>query len=1033
MIKKLLLSIFLFSFFTSFTQEPQRTFVPDDNFEQTLIDLGYDDVLDDHVLSENIKDILQLDLNLSGVADLTGLESFTNLQWLRLDNRLAGSVPLTEIDVTSNLNLEILLLPGNSIKEIDLSQNTKLRGLDLESNQLERIVLSNNAELQSIVLFGNKLKELDLSKNKKLELYILSNNELTSLNLQNGNNINFGESVELTGNPDLKCIQVDDAEFSINNEDWRKDDIATFSEDCSESIKSIFKVLGYFGGDLFYENDLLDNSYYYRRTLGAFPSPQFQDDSNIIFVTPNSEIKSVFIEIQGPISHSQIDNEAPFSLFGENEGVPIVEYFPEGEYTANITAYTEKDLMGTVSETDSVSFTILDNFMGLSTAGKVFTANGQEWQIVSGGFGGSGISPTIPKDSLINFEAFGSYDMQEEFRDYVEFTLIGPSTNITTRDYERPYHMFNDSDEAQFSGREFPVGEYTLTVVDVAKDSFRRSLFNPFWKFNIIESEYTYVPDDNFEQVLIALGYDELIDDYVLTTNIENVTELDIEAKGVIDLTGIQGFKALEVLFCGENYKDGLYISEIDISANTNLRELYCSSSLIESIDLKNNALLETLSLPDSFIDNLDISANDKLKLVDIGFSKILELDVSQNPNLISLVVSNTEITELNLSNNLLLEHLKVNRTMITNLDVSQQKLLKSFEVRQSLFNQLDLVQNTSLENLDVRYSNTLSCIQVPNVQAVNSKDSWLKDDSARYSIDCDEVDKDSDDDGVADMLDVCPNTPAGQSVNAEGCSLSQYADIAVQNVSVGLASFLCSEPQNCTVDVAILRDVDIDIEISVIKDDIENVYDGTVSISNPLSLENLTAGEYTICATRIDIPNFMQCYQVTATAIENSVRTTIVMQNPGQAYNLVVEGNKKYEVFVNGISTIYEFDSVDTQTLEIPLQVGANDIKIIAEIECESATSEESNEDDTDDKSSDKLLLFPTLSDGLITIENNQGFQIHGITVTGLSGLTTKDISINGNPKEMKIDMNGAAKGMYIVRIQKASGPAILKKILIR
>ena len=42
------LFIFLFSIipFLSFSQQ---IFIPDDNFEQTLIDLGYDDVLDNFV------------------------------------------------------------------------------------------------------------------------------------------------------------------------------------------------------------------------------------------------------------------------------------------------------------------------------------------------------------------------------------------------------------------------------------------------------------------------------------------------------------------------------------------------------------------------------------------------------------------------------------------------------------------------------------------------------------------------------------------------------------------------------------------------------------------------------------------------------------------------------------------------------------------------------------------------------------------------------------------------------------------------
>ena len=40
-----------------------QTYVPDDNFEQALIDQGYDDVLDDYVLTENISDLTTLNVN----------------------------------------------------------------------------------------------------------------------------------------------------------------------------------------------------------------------------------------------------------------------------------------------------------------------------------------------------------------------------------------------------------------------------------------------------------------------------------------------------------------------------------------------------------------------------------------------------------------------------------------------------------------------------------------------------------------------------------------------------------------------------------------------------------------------------------------------------------------------------------------------------------------------------------------------------------------------------------------------------------
>ena len=39
-------------------------------------------------------------------------------------------------------------------------------------------------------------------------------------------------------------------------------------------------------------------------------------------------------------------------------------------------------------------------------------------------------------------------------------------------------------------------------------------------------AQQTYVPDDNFEQTLINLGYDNVLDDYVTTANISNVPQL---------------------------------------------------------------------------------------------------------------------------------------------------------------------------------------------------------------------------------------------------------------------------------------------------------------------------------------------------------------------------------------------------------------------------------------------------------------------------------------------------------------------------
>ena len=75
---------------------------------------------------------------------------------------------------------------------------------------------------------------------------------------------------------------------------------------------------------------------------------------------------------------------------------------------------------------------------------------------------------------------------------------------------------------------------------------------------------YTYVPDNNFEQALIDLGYDDVLNDFVLIENIADLDSLDVSEKEINDLTGIEDFAALTYLNCQTNQ-----LTSLDVSANT--------------------------------------------------------------------------------------------------------------------------------------------------------------------------------------------------------------------------------------------------------------------------------------------------------------------------------------------------------------------------------------------------------------------------------------------------------------------------------
>jgi hypothetical protein len=83
----------------------QQTYVPDDNFEQALINLGYDNVLDDYVTTSNINTVTILSFPWAGMAplDITGIEDFTALEHFHL-----STSSLTSINLTNNTALTYL-------------------------------------------------------------------------------------------------------------------------------------------------------------------------------------------------------------------------------------------------------------------------------------------------------------------------------------------------------------------------------------------------------------------------------------------------------------------------------------------------------------------------------------------------------------------------------------------------------------------------------------------------------------------------------------------------------------------------------------------------------------------------------------------------------------------------------------------------------------------------------------------------------------------------------------------------------------
>ena len=85
-------------------------------------------------------------------------------------------------------------------------------------------------------------------------------------------------------------------------------------------------------------------------------------------------------------------------------------------------------------------------------------------------------------------------------------------------------------------------------------------------------SQKVNIPDNNFEQALVDLKIDTdgEVNGYLLKSDAQEVTFLDVSNKKIKDLSGIEAFTSLSFLDCSNNQ-----VSNLDLSNNIGLTIIF--------------------------------------------------------------------------------------------------------------------------------------------------------------------------------------------------------------------------------------------------------------------------------------------------------------------------------------------------------------------------------------------------------------------------------------------------------------------------
>ena len=158
---------------------------------------------DGSISQSEANEITEIDCSGLGITSIAEIKNFPNLVSLNCSNN-----SITELDLTENLQLEILDCNSNQIIELDTSENTSLQTLSCYGNDLQLLDFSNCKDLTTLYLLENGKNAITDNSSSIEESYMVTIDKSSYNNLV----LSFANTqilqLDCTNNESLQSIDI---------------------------------------------------------------------------------------------------------------------------------------------------------------------------------------------------------------------------------------------------------------------------------------------------------------------------------------------------------------------------------------------------------------------------------------------------------------------------------------------------------------------------------------------------------------------------------------------------------------------------------------------------------------------------------------------------------------------------------------------------------------------------------------------------------------------------------------------------------
>ncbi|MFT6746460.1 MAG: Leucine-rich repeat (LRR) protein [Glaciecola sp.] len=695
-----------------------------------------------------------------GINDLTGIGYFENVTELLCDSNSLTSLDLGQLpkltkltcssnqlshfNVSNNPDLVTLDCSRNAIYSVSFSNNLKLETVQADSCIYSQLDVSNLSNLKVLTCSNNSLDSVDVSANGKLISFEASNSQLKGLKFNNGNNQNVTH-FDVTNNPSLNCIRIDDLNAVNNGGSWLKDAGSSWSTAvCVPLIDPVVYIPDtafkqYLVGEASINTNL--DAEIQVSEAEAFTGKINCGNKNINDLTGIA----AFINLTELLCHQ---NNLTSLGVSKNTKLIALSFFDNSLTSLDVsknlaleTLWTGQNALGSIDVSKNVNLkwlkcnsnqlTSLDVSMNVNldfldcnwnTLTALDVSKNTKIKSLYGQINSIGAIDLSNNPSLEIINLFGNELMEIDFStnpnlkelkfsvNKIDSVNLSTHVNLTKVEFDQNELVYFNikngmntvltvmtvNSNANLSCVEVDDSSYIETNV-----AYWRKDATAFWSETscaALNEPVVNIPDAIFKKYLIDNSEINTNGDTEIQISEANTFpgEINCALKGIKDLTGIEYFTALTVLKC--QFND---IAALDISSCTSLKFLMCSHNKLTSLDVSKNSILEELYFGDNSISSLNISSNSAIMYIQAHNNSISNIDLSACLNLKTITCANNQLSNIDVSKNTALYTLNCEGNNLTAIDVTNNVKLLYFFLGQNSISEINVENNVLLRNLN--------------------------------------------------------------------------------------------------------------------------------------------------------------------------------------------------------------------------------------------------------------------------------------------------------------------------------------------